>query len=930
MQIKAPPEILRDWLGLQAKAARVAVAVDSDRFLADAKVLDKSTLVDPAGREWQLTVFRGDDLAFRLQFRGASTKGRTLIVLSRGPETTEPIDVSYVADILARDEGGGALDLSITALFRTVAPKINFPVGELRRFKDELLGRIDHVQEAAEKVIQKWGKPDSWGRGQVALMVLLAHHPELSLPDIWPDETAPAEFLSHVVRLLIGLPKLRPQRDTVRLVIREAAREQVSPFLFWADAAPEELAAYLVLRDFAEQAKLQNPSTQLAGLQLFPPELQLSKMEQAASRVVAALKKQPKIWAAVNQSAEAFLTPWRATRVLDLMPPLANGISDASMLLKQESPAILQQVLVSALLAFFSKPKPEALAWVPPLVDHPLLRSDEPFSDRTRQCRAGLNLFLRLHLIEQGLAKIPPGFEHADALLEWFTGEGQHLLELELSHANHDLQHCAEGTDELQDKGQQYLFGGSEESKPTAESLKGRVLARLRQLDEALAAFVRGSPDQFGRGPRSVRGLLRSKIDVGQINAGTLPGRVWVLVFDGMRFDTWERVVKPLLAESFEIQDSPYFCVLPSYTTFARKGLLAGALPAEWKGFKGNFSDDEPQLFAVNMGLNAMEAKSKVRLVTEADTAKARAKLNFADKAATLLNVLIYPVSDDTCHDFGGDLATFNNKIRVEMVGNKTESVRGILDDLLKRVGPHDIVVLSSDHGFVELLPGDAVQVSKAEAANAGATVEASVQWRYVEGFAPAQMPEAVAVPVGGKSVWMAPGRRWFSREGVKVTPRYTHGGLSLAEVVVPGVVLRRVSEKEARAELIELPGVIAADEDTVFELPVAIRNTGNCEVDFEVRVLNNLGEEILARSARLAPATTEKSVAPVLAKYKETSDREPDPSNTVTAVTVRLRHTDLNGDWRDAMHGSITIPVKVKPKPVKLETDALKSFDDV
>jgi len=931
MSLKTPPEILGDWLARQAKETRVAVAVDSDRFLTDANVLSRSTVVDPAGREWQLAVFRGDDLAFRLRFRDASSKGPTLIVLSRGVETTkriiEPINVSFVADILAKDEVGAPLDLSVTALFRRVAPKINFPVTELRRFKNELLTRIDYVQEAAEKLIKNWGQPDSWGRGQVAAMVLLAHHPDLNVADIWPDETTPVEFLAHIVQLLVGLPQLRSHRGIVEMAIREAAREQVRDVLFWADAETQELAAYLVLRDFAGQ--LQNPSTQLAGLRLFSPELPLSRMEPMATQVIAALNKQPKLWATVNQCAESFVTPRRAARVLELMPSPTAGLSDASVLLRQENPAILRQQLASALIAFFNQPEAQSLAWVLPLEGHVLLRADEPFSERARQCRAGLNLFLRLHRIEQRLAETVPRFEHADALLDWFTG-GQHLLELDLSHAHHDLEACAGGEDELQDKGQEYLFGGPDEQRPKAGSLKGKVLARLRNLDEALAAFVRESPEQFGRGARSARGLLRRKIDVGLINAGTLPGRVWVLLFDGMRFDTWERVVKPVLAESFDIQDEPYFCVLPSYTAFARTGLFASALPIEWKGFKGTFSDNEQQLFAVNMGLNAQEAKAKLRFVVEADTNKARAKLNLADKEAALLNVLIYPVSDDACHEFGGDLATFNNKIRADMVGDKIAGVRGIVDDLLRRISPQDTVVLSSDHGFVELLPGDAVQISKAEADKAGTTLEASVHWRYVEGFPPGPMPEAVAVPVASQTVWMAVGRRWFSREGVKDTPRYTHGGLSLAEVVVPGVVLRRVSEKEARVELIDLPSVIAADEDDVLELPVAIRNTGNCEVEFELRVLNNLGEELLSRRAGLAPATTQKETARVTAKYKESSNREPDPMNTVTGVTVRLRHTDLKGEWREALDGLITIPVKVKPKPVKLETDALKSFDDV
>ena len=35
-----------------------------------------------------------------------------------------------------KNEAGEALDLSVPALFRRVAPKINFPVAELRRFEE--------------------------------------------------------------------------------------------------------------------------------------------------------------------------------------------------------------------------------------------------------------------------------------------------------------------------------------------------------------------------------------------------------------------------------------------------------------------------------------------------------------------------------------------------------------------------------------------------------------------------------------------------------------------------------------------------------------------------------------------------------------------------------------------------------------------------
>ncbi|HNV00155.1 MAG TPA: hypothetical protein PKK20_09470, partial [Verrucomicrobiota bacterium] len=348
------------------------------------------------------------------------------------------------------------------------------------------------------------------------------------------------------------------------------------------------------------------------------------------------------------------------------------------------------------------------------------------------------------------------------------------------------------------------------------------------------------------------------------------------------------------------------------------------------KGFKGAFSQDEAQLFAVSMGLTAQEAKTKLRYVAGADTTKARKKLGFADKEAPLLNVLIYPISDEEAHNFDGDLASLNNVIRTKMLGDKSAGIRGILDDLLKRIGPDDVVVLSSDHGFKELLQGDGVAVAEAEAKSAGMTMEESIRWRYVEGFAPAAMPDAVKIAVGSQDVWMALGRRWFMREGTKTAPRYSHGGLSLAEAVVPGVVLRRVTEKTARAELLDLPTVLQAEEDAVAELPFTVRNTGNCDIEFDVRVINNLGQELFQQQAKLAPATTAKLTASVTARYRETPAREPDPAATVSAVTLRLRHTNLNGTWQEALDGRASIPVKIKPKAVKFDTDALKGFDDV
>ena len=115
-------------------------------------------------------------------------------------------------------------------------------------------------------------------------------------------------------------------------------------------------------------------------------------MEPIAPEVIATLKKQPKIWGAVNLYAETFLTPKRAARIMELMPS-AKEISDVSPLLKQESPALLRQQLLSLLLGVFEQPQAQrACHGQSPLENHSLLQTVEILSERAQAVPRGLEL----------------------------------------------------------------------------------------------------------------------------------------------------------------------------------------------------------------------------------------------------------------------------------------------------------------------------------------------------------------------------------------------------------------------------------------------------------------------------------------------------------------------------------------------------------
>jgi hypothetical protein len=594
------------------------------------------------------------------------------------------------------------------------------------------------------------------------------------------------------------------------------------------------------------------------------------------------------------------------------------------------APALLMHYLRELLLAFWKEPT-SAAAWVPTLSQHPILAASVPADSPMREaCRAAIKFLLTVSRIEGKLAQPVPTFSHPEALLKWYVEAGQHLLELETAQGMHWLEACGDET--VSQEGQRYLDGTGDELSPSPASLKGRVRQRLEELDLLLADFIRPDPEAFSKRPCGVLRLLKQHLTglMDQLSADGSQGRVWILLFDGMRYDTWEAVVQPLFAEHFRVEEArPWLTTLPSYTGIARTSLFAGCLPAEWRNFKGGPTRDETILAACNLGLPQQEAKVKLRLVVEADTTKVRRSLGFRESEARAVNILIYPISDD-CHEYRGDLAAFNNKIRTDILGDRSQGIRGIRDDLLRRVRPEDTVIATSDHGFMELLLSDAIPIDEASASAAGRNLQEDLHHRYARGFTPHSAAPPVAVVHGDETYSVALGRSWWRREGETKSPRYDHGGLTLAEMTVPGAVLRRVTEKEARAELQGLPAVLSVAEDAQEEFSATVVNGGNVPLSYELVAQTNLGEDLGVFRGQMVPGGTATHQWSVIGRYRQDADQGVDRKATLTFVNLRLRHTDLQGQWRDASEGAQTIPVKVKPKKTKLDTDALRGFDDL
>jgi hypothetical protein len=239
-------------------------------------------------------------------------------------------------------------------------------------------------------------------------------------------------------------------------------------------------------------------------------------------------------------------------------------------------------------------------------------------------------------------------------------------------------------------------------------------------------------------------------------------------------------------------------------------------------------------------------------------------------------------------------------------------------------------VFATSDHGFVELSPDAAMVVSQSEVTAQQATFVDSVFYRYAKRFRPSAMNATVDVTAGSEVHYLCVGRQWLKREGMGMPVRYSRGGLSLSEVVVPAFCLERVTEQFAAIGLMGLPAVIAVDEDKDFDLVFSVRNKGNVDISYELAIRTNLDDQLLGHSASLAPAASQPMKCRIHGTYKVKPDGDVDPAGTVATIELRLRHTDQTGKWRNAADGIVNVPVKVHAKKTKLTTDALAGFDEV
>lgn len=324
---------------------------------------------------------------------------------------------------------------------------------------------------------------------------------------------------------------------------------------------------------------------------------------------------------------------------------------------------------------------------------------------------------------------------------------------------------------------------------PARQQLSGRLTSLRRRVDEAFRGWVESRyaglhnlpPDPPVMVHHLPRYLARRLEDATE-------RRIALVVVDGLALDQW-LVLRDVLGDqrpTLGFRSDALFAWAPTITSVSRQSIFAGTPPFYFES-SIHTTEKEPSLwhgFWAEHGLSEHEVEYlKGGTCDSVDELRDRASV----RGLRVLGVVLNKV-DDIMHGMELGVAGMHNQVR--QWAEEGQPV-AIVESLLEA---GFAVFLTSDHGNVEARgygrPSEGALVST-RGKRARVYSDTTLRNRVLE-----QFPDAVAWPGPGLPTdchaLLAPGRSAFAHKGDRIVG---HGGVSLEELVVPLIEIRRKAE---------------------------------------------------------------------------------------------------------------------------------------
>lgn len=863
--------------------------------------------ITAGGQAWPVYRYDGNDLSLRASLAHAgwtaSRPGKRALIWATAPRGSDAdndarVRLSSLADLLAlADE---ILDLSLGGVLAELIPNESWPPEALVRHESALAANLARVVSGYAELRRHLPHGAVLDVHAVRALALHVQKPGVPAGEFLFHRDTPEQALQRYIRLAWSADWDQAGHEMLREHARSSPHSALGNVAAWFEPSLETLAIYLYVRHLLGQARVSNIANQVRGLGIlgFDPE----PLEPWVETVLARWEREPTWRGQVIADAEERLTESDLQKIAAILP-IRSPAELWTVIKEAETPAAIYE-LTRRLLE--GTPEAELDTALGAWLAHRPQKLDALPDTRHRPAAAAITGFLdeAAAVVEMLAARTEPP-SGLSGILDWYVDGRYYDLEFACARAAGHLRRLPDHS--LERRLQTYL-----------DALQSRVRAFLGDADERLAEQIKTNWGKYLNDPRLSTHVLWDFVRQQRLHPKP-EACLWMVVFDGMRWDTWQRVVKPRLLELFEIKTSEkaYLSLLPSWTPIARTGLLAGRPPTEWQGTDGRPTRDQKLLAARFFGIPAGEREAKLQFYSGMESDRTYRQLDRDHHYPW--NVLIFNISDDGLHQERGDLVALNAKIKTQL--------DDVMQTLSGLVGDEDTMVVSSDHGFVELendSNGITIQEDDRLARQVAGELD-PVRYRYIIGT---DHPAGLAVEhqkLRDSPFTVAVGRRWFRRADSRnrAPDRYAHGGLSLAEMVVPGVSLRRIREKRVELAVVE-PSVrtITVREDERLPLNIAVENRGNQPAEFSLEVQADTDAQSRTFQGKADPMGQWQANTTVRSVYKERG-------RSTKLVKITLHYTDANGRTV-VRHADVSVEIMARRDRVEFEFGGLDELDDL
>lgn len=773
--------------GLEAGQRGVVFVFDPELRLAWPED-SAAEVVDGAAASWRVLPYRGNDMSLRARYHiGAPT-----VIWVRPPPASGPeaIDLTTLADMVAQSDA--FIDISLAGMLGSLLPGVILPT-DLSRLAPSAASAPRDFAAALRRVLTF--RPGLVTRRHVLAAALCQYSRSLEPAAAWLDESSLNALLGSYVRVAVAsrhadhrAAAAEQLRHVGTLTAREGSVDPSTVANAVAKLSVEAFTDYVYAVAAAVRNGIGGPRAAAQNYGLCPAEITTLTMDQpsvggAIEAFAKALPDFPAALSAVAAETESRGDPAWVRKLQGLLG------AQAGRWLQEPTAAVRLALLAARFEGAESLGSDELDGQPDPTIG----------SSRFIGAVEALQRIAATVAFYEGTERVAANPAACDlATLVAAYVDTVATAELDYIAARRDAQVVAKALGEST-----RLLERVETSRVRAEERRttydGRLAELLRADSSAPLAFAKG--------------VHRWLPDVVLPQMATHPGqRVWLLVFDGLRWDLWQRVLRPALEEAgWETEVAPGIALLPTATYYCRRSLLAGSSPAVW----GSVGTAPTELNLVTRALkehlgNTTELTFKLKAEQGDD-------FGGAEAAVGRVNVRIYQTPDHQMHQAGGVLRDVAQLFHSYLREN-------VIPELRAEITQEDLVFISTDHGFCRV-PAEkyqAVQLQDDKVDNRFVQIGDSVSSHGIDGI-------EVTYPGFGRFI-VATGEAGYVSVG-RPTPStgFHHGGATLAEMVIPMVQLRARTVQVGELVL-ELTGPAEIDEDA--------------DGEFEARLVNGTDRE--------------------------------------------------------------------------------------